>query len=140
MDTPTFFLGSETIMGNDDVEIRSSSIHGKGLFALRRFEPGEVVLHWNLSHAIRNEEVASLAAEERKYLHPLDQYRSVIVQRPERFVNHSCNNNTVVREFCDVAIKRIEPGEEITSDYSSDGSGASFNCTCGDENCRGEVR
>lgn len=127
-------------MRTDDVEIRPSSIHGKGLFALRSFEPGEVVLHWNLSHAIRNEEVDSLTQEERQYLHPLDQYRSVVVQRPERFVNHSCNNNTVVREFCDVAIERIEPGEEITSDYSSDGSGASFPCSCGAINCRGMVK
>lgn len=123
-------------MRNDDVEIRPSSIDGKGLFALRRFERGEVVLRWNLSHAIPNEEVASLTPEEQQYLHPLDEYRSLVVQRPERFVNHSCNNNTMVREFCDVAIRTIEPGEEITSDYSSDGSGTSFDCTCASKDCR----
>ena len=127
-------------MRNDDVEIRPSSIHGNGLFALRSFERGEVVLRWNLSLTIPNEEVASLTVEEQRYLHPLDQHRSVVVQRPERFVNHSCDNNTVVREFCDVAIRTIEPGQEITSDYSSDGSGASFNCSCGSKDCRLLVR
>jgi SET domain-containing protein len=124
---------------NDDIEIRPSSIHGQGLFALRRFEAGEIVLRWNLTHTIPTDQVLSLAAEERPYTHPLNQLTTIIIQRPERFVNHSCDNNTVVREFCDVAIRPIEPGEEITSDYSSDGSEATLACTCGAQNCRGVI-
>ena len=123
----------------DDVEVRESGIQGRGLYALREFNAGEIVLRWDLSHTIPNEQVASLTEAERRYTHPLDDKRTLIVQPPERFVNHSCRNNTEVRDFCDVALRRIEVGEEITSDYGSDGSGVRFDCLCGSDNCRGRI-
>ena len=119
-----------------DVEIRKSKIQGQGLYALRIFEPGEVVLRWDCSHTLKSDQLAQLTEEERRYTHPLDNERTMIVQPPERFVNHSCDNNTGVRDFCDVAIRRIEIGEEITSDYGSDGASVSFECLCGSDVCR----
>jgi hypothetical protein len=110
-----------------------------GVFARSAFEPGEIVLRWDMSRLISKEECALLPDRERQYTHPFDAERMIVIQPPERFVNHSCNNNTVVRNFCDVAIRCIAPGEEITSDYSSDGSGSQFICSCGFENCRGEL-
>jgi SET domain-containing protein len=126
-------------MTTENVEIRQSGIQGRGLFALRTFAPGDIVLRWDTSHTIPSDKLFSLSEEERRYTHPLDEQRTLIVQPPERFVNHSCSNNTEVRDFCDVAISRIEVGEEITSDYGSDGSGVSFKCLCGTENCRGMI-
>jgi uncharacterized protein len=123
----------------EEVEVRQSGIQGRGLYALRAFERGEVVLRWNTSHTIPRDKLFSLSEDERRYTHPLDEQRTMIVQPPERFVNHSCSNNTEVRNFCDVAIRRIDVGEEITSDYGSDGSGVSFACQCGSENCRGII-
>jgi len=124
---------------NDDVEVRPSEIQGQGLYALRDFAPGEVVLRWDVSHKISNDALKLLSEDERRYIHPFNDYESIMVQPPERFVNHSCDNNTVVVEFSDVAIRSIKVGEEITSDYSSDGSGISFTCSCGSLNCRGTV-
>lgn len=126
-------------MNNDRVEVRQSGIHGRGLYALREFAPGDVVLRWNTSKLITREEQSALPEDERKYTHPFDETRMMVVQPPERFVNHSCDNNTVVRDFCDVAIKPIAIGDEITSDYGADGSGVSFQCLCGSGNCRGIV-
>lgn len=126
-------------MNSDRVEVRQSGIHGRGLYALREFATGEVVLRWDTSQLISREEQSQLPEEERKYTHPFDDTRMMIVQAPERFVNHSCDNNTVVRDFCDVAVKPIAVGNEITSDYGSDGSGVSFHCLCGSQNCRGIV-
>ena len=123
----------------NDVEVRDSGIHGKGLYALRAFNAGEIVLRWDLSHTIPNEMLVSLADDERRYTHPLDETRTLIVGPPERFVNHSCRNNTEVRDYCDVAIRQIGIGEEITSDYGTDGSGVQFDCLCGNENCRGRI-
>src|ERR1044071_4783878 len=111
-----------------DVEIRESLIQGTGLYAKRAFNRGEIVLSWNLSHTIPNEQVAALPEEERRYTHPLDEHRTLIVQSPERFVNHSCDGNTEVRDLCDVAVRRIEVGEEITSDYGTVGAVVSFEC------------
>jgi uncharacterized protein len=121
------------------VEVRRSPIHGLGVYARRSFEAGEVVLRWDTSRRLTAEELASLPEEERRYTHPFDALTTILVQPPERYVNHSCDNNTSVRDFCDVAVRRIEPGEEVTSDYSSDGSGSRFECSCGAENCRGVV-
>jgi len=123
----------------DDVEVRESGIQGRGLYALRAFNAGEMVLRWDLSHTIPNEQVASLTDAERRFTHPLDDKRTLIVQPPERFVNHNCRNNTEVRDFCDIALRRIEVGEEITSDYGSDGFGVRFDCLRGSDNCRGRI-
>jgi len=120
-------------------EVKPSLIHGNGLFACRAFAPGEVVLQWDLSHLISNEQLSSLSTEERHYTHPFDATTTLLVQAPERFVNHSCDNNTVVRDFCDVAIKSIKPGDEITSNYGADSSGSQFPCCCGSAICRGSI-
>jgi len=109
-----------------------------GVFALRSFQPGDVVLRWDVSHLIRKADTSQLPETERHYTHPFDNDRLVLVQPPERFVNHSCDNNTEVRDFSDVAIRDIHPGEELTSNYS-DGAGFQFICACGFENCRGKV-
>lgn len=122
-----------------DVEVRGSPIHGAGVYARRAFEAGEVVLRWDVSRRLTARELASLPEEERRYTHPFDAETAVLVQPPERYVNHSCDHNTVVRDFCDVAVRRIAPGEEVTSDYSADGSGSKFACGCGAANCRGAV-
>lgn len=126
-------------MQDDDVEVRSSNIHDRGLFARRTFAPGEIVLRWDTSQIVPTSDLSSLPDELRRYTHPLDEQHSIIVQPPERFVNHSCNNNTEVRSFCDVAIRSIAVGDEITSDYGSDGSGVSFDCACQSVNCRKRI-
>ena len=122
---------------NDDVEVRPSKIHGRGLYALHAFKPGEVVLRWDVSHKISDAALELLSEDERRYVHPFSDAESIIVQPPERFVNHSCANNTVVVNFSDVATRSITKDAEITSDYGSDGSGSSFTCSCGSLNCRG---
>ena len=124
---------------DENVEVRPSGIHGRGLYALRDFRPGEVVLRWNVAHKISNDALKSLSDDERRYVHPFSDDESIIVQPPERFVNHSCDNNTVVVNFSDVAIRSISVDDEITSDYGSDGADTSFSCSCGSLNCRGKV-
>ena len=121
------------------VEIKRSPIHGTGVFALKAFAPGEIVLQWNISQLITEKELELLPVGERQYTHPFDEDKIIVVQSPERFVNHGCDNNTIIRNFCDVATRHILPGEEITGDYSSDGGGKKFICTCGSENCRGRI-
>jgi SET domain-containing protein len=127
-------------MSSEDVEIRQSQIQGSGLYAKRAFSPGEIVLRWDLSHTMPNDQVSRLSEQERRYTHPLDDQRTLIVQPPERFVNHSCEGNTEVRDFCDVAIRRIEVGDEITSDYGLEGATVKFQCTCGSSRCRNHIK
>lgn len=122
-----------------DIEVRSSSIHSRGVYALRAFSAGEVVLAWDMSVTLARGDEDSLPEDERVYLHPLDSKTWLIVQPPERFVNHSCAHNTEVVGFRDVAIRDIAVGEEITSNYETDGAGLSFVCACGSPGCRGRI-
>jgi hypothetical protein len=121
------------------VEIRRSGIDGLGAFARRPFERGEVVLRWDISGRVPRGVVSGLADTEKNYLHPYDEETLVVVQPPERYVNHSCDNNTAVKDFCDVAVRDIAAGEEITSDYEADGAGQRFECRCGSAKCRGSI-
>jgi hypothetical protein len=66
---------------------------------------------------------------------------------PESFINHSCDPNAEVAWAIDiatlVAIRNIDPNEEITFDYATvipPGDNFSFNCTCGSVKCRKVIR
>jgi hypothetical protein len=120
---------------NEDIEIKPSSISGRGVFARRRFRKGETVFRWDLSRKIRRNELGSLPSEQHHFLNPFNDDFFVLLGEPERYVNHSCANNTRVEQFTDVAIRDILPGEEITSDYGSGGVVVDFVCHCRAPNC-----
>jgi SET domain-containing protein len=121
---------------NNDVAIGPSTISGRGLFARRAFNKGDVVLRWDLSQKIRRATMDSLPPEQRHFLNPFDDEFFVLLGEPERYVNHSCANSTRVEAFTDVAVRDILRGEEITSDYRSGGAVVDFVCCCGAPNCR----
>lgn len=122
-----------------DIEIRQSAIHGVGVYALRAFRKGEAVLRWDTSQRVPRKSVAENRRSDDAYLHPYDADLLFVVQSPERYVNHSCANNTEVSDFMDVAVRDIAVGEEITSNYETDGAGLSFQCGCGSPSCRGAI-
>ncbi len=55
-----------------------------------------------------------------------------------RYANHSCNPNTGIKNSFDlVAMREIEPGEEIVWDYAmTEDTYWSMNCRCGSSQCR----
>ena len=122
-----------------DVEVRDSCIAGQGVFALRSFSAGEVVLSWDVSRRVSAQAAALLSDDEKRYLTPLDDRSFIVMQPPACRVNHSCDANTAVRDFRDVALREIRAGEEITSDYAADLSGPGFACRCGSPRCRGWI-
>ena len=83
---------------------------------------------------ITKKESEKLSAKEKHYLeHQNGQY--FLMQPPERYVNHSCNSNTNVKNKCDVDIRNIKKGEEITSTYNIK-LPVSIKCKCGAKNCK----
>ena len=121
-----------------NVLIKDSKIHGKGIFANKDFKKGQIVLKWNPKE-ITEIQFDNLSEEEKEFagLHE-GKYR--LMQPPERFVNHSCAPNTNSLDDCDVAIKNIKKGEEITSDYSKDViPDFHMKCSCGSKNCKGII-
>jgi hypothetical protein len=123
---------SAELMG---VEVRESPMGGVGVFALRPFKIGEVVLRWDIAHRIRRLDVPSLSPEEQHFLVPFDQEWVILMQPPARYVNHSCASNTLPQGFCDVAVRSIAAGEEVTSNYLATNETLSFVCHCGAPNC-----
>ena len=117
----------------DDIIIKKSKIIGKGIFANRNFSKGEIIFKWK-PKLIKKSDIKGLSKKERTYVEKIAS-RYYIMQSPERFVNHSCKSNTVVKNKSDVAIRDIKKGEEITSNYSNQGI-ESFKCKCGSNGCK----
>jgi len=118
-----------------DVVVKKSGIRGKGVFAARNFKKGEKVLEWH-PVILKRSELKDLPAKDRHYLEK-SRSKYLLMQAPERYVNHSCEPNTYAKNGRDLALRSIKRGEEITSYYKV--VGVSFKCNCGSKNCRGTV-
>ncbi len=114
-----------------------------GVFAREPVQAGELLVMWS-------GDLVTLAGLEQ--LPPLLQSRSIQVEDalylaphqtdPADFVNHSCNPNAGLSgQIGLVAMRDIQPGEEICYDYAmSDGSDYDeFDCQCGEAACRKRV-
>ena len=121
------------------VIVKKSKIEGKGVFAARDFKKGEIVLKWDNSKKLTKDELKKVPEVKKKYV-SYNKGKVIYMQPPERYVNHSCNANTKIQNSCDVAIRDIKKGEEITSDYSEDlPPDSKMKCNCGSKNCRGII-
>ncbi|HEY4012445.1 MAG TPA: SET domain-containing protein-lysine N-methyltransferase [Polyangiaceae bacterium] len=130
------------------VDFRNSAIAGRGVFARKRFAPGDVVV----AYAPKQRRVAArdpdaVAAAETK-LTLLSEQRWVII--PDTSVpggwlcNHSCSPNAAI--FSDGAgriqcTRPIEPGDEVTIFYGwvTHGEPERDPCRCGAARCRGFI-
>jgi SET domain-containing protein len=99
-----------------------SPIHGMGVFSAAHFSPGEVVLKIDDSRVVT--ETDPLDPAKREFEHHCDYLAGgmvVLMQPPERFINHRCDPNTFTRTIAGdryvIALREIRPGDEITYDY-----------------------
>jgi len=125
-------------------EVRESPIHGRGLFAKEKIDQCEVVLVKG-GHIVDRE---TLRREVTPRLGPVeiqidDNFFIVPVTPDEReasmlYSNHSCDANLGMRgEITFVAMRDIQPGEELTHDWAmTDNDDYSVECKCGAPNCR----
>jgi SET domain-containing protein len=120
------------------IVVKHSPIHGRGVFATRRIEMGEVIIDWSgCSEVLSDEAVKRLPREERLFVSVIDG-QNVLFKPPARFVNHSCNPNARGSARRDVAIRVIEADDEITVDYVAEQvPGLRLRCNCRTPNCRG---
>lgn|SRR3989338_9782 len=121
----------------NSLSIQPSPIHGLGVFSERAFKPGEMVIDWK--PCVR-EVTASQLKEFPKVMKQFVHFRgnkSVILQSPGRYLNHSCNPNTKVIDGSDRAVRNIQKGDEITTNYFLlDIPFLRMACCCGSDNCR----
>lgn len=140
---------------NPDLEIRDSQIEGKGIFSKVHFGIGDEVVI--LTDPVEDHSVimddAEFEAFRDKCLKEGKNWDAVALpggkhrvgtaprdKDPSNYGNHSCDPNTKTVDDKVVAIKVIEPGDEITADYCQFSEvGWEMTCNCGSANCTGVV-
>ena len=130
------------------VQYRDESIAGRGVFARKRFEPGEVVVAYApKQRRVDVDDAEAFAAAETK-LTLLSDDGSVII--PDTSVpggwlcNHSCRPNAAIYSSGDGRIRcmrTILPGEEVTIFYGwvSENEPGRDPCLCGEPGCLGTI-
>ena len=130
-------------------ELRSSSIHGQGVFALRPIHKGTRLIEY-VGERISPEEADRRYDDDaldipHTFLFTVDKHTVIdaaVGGNEARFINHSCDPNCEAvddagRIFIE-AIRNIRPGEELTYDYHLERDGRwhkewaeRYACRCG---------
>lgn len=126
---------------SEKIEIRTSRIHKKGLFAKESFQKGEIVFIKG-GYVLKKDEIFSSGIIDS--YHPIADncYLGATNAKEEASikltVNHSCTPNCGIRgEITFIAIRDIKINEELTFDYAFlDNENYSFKCNCQLSNCR----
>lgn len=124
------------------VIVKESPIHGAGVFSVRRIVKGELILAIDDSRVVTTELPLDASKGEIEYhCDYLAGGKVVLMQFPERHINHNCDPNTFVKTLLGVryvfALQSIVMGEEITYDYCINGFGDTlWECNCGSSLCR----
>jgi SET domain len=123
-----------------DVEVREAGATGLGVFARRRFAPGELVFCRRHVRVVPTAAVSGLSAWERIHLCELDADRVAVLAPPGCYLNHSCDPSAMRHGVKVFAWRAIEAGEEVTVDYRLNAlDGDSWPCSCGAAVCTGTV-
>jgi len=123
----------------EGVYVKESTLQGKGVFAVKDFKKNDLVLEIDDTHVVEDEN--KLTPEQHAFDLDYLEDKIVLMQEPEKYINHSCNPNTYVKTKSGVrqvlAMRDISKGDEITYDYSINGDNeGTFECRCGSKNCR----
>lgn len=131
------------------IEIRDSSIAGKGMFAESLIKEGEKVVvyggTWGKEYTDSNG--AKIAQEAGKLIMQWDDDLYSVEERGEEtgyFINHSCDPNIWMEgAFTLIARRDIQPGEELAADYAlweaNEKYISKWRCHCGSPLCRDRV-
>jgi SET domain-containing protein len=127
------------------VIVKESSINGMGVFASESIANGELILAIDDSRIVTPELPLDESQGEWEYhCDYLADGKVVLVQFPERHINHSCDPNTFVKTILGIryvfALRPISVGEEVTADYCINGFGDTlWQCNCGSARCRKNI-
>jgi hypothetical protein len=125
------------------VRVRHSSIDGLGAFAGQSFASGQAILKIDDSRIVDDAHPLS-PGEDSRHCDYLAEGKVVLMQPPERHINHSCDPNSYVKTISGqrhvIARRDIPEGEEVTYDYCINGGGTTvWFCNCGADCCRREI-
>jgi SET domain-containing protein len=125
--------------------IKRSAIEGRGCFSLASFKRGRKIAEYT-GERISNAEAKRRAGRRRLRICGIDNRWSLDGSRGgngTHYINHSCEPNAFMKvlygHILFIALRDIEPGEEITIDYESTLHSNKKRCTCGAPSCRGTI-
>ncbi|MBV8299566.1 MAG: SET domain-containing protein-lysine N-methyltransferase [Candidatus Eremiobacteraeota bacterium] len=126
--------------------VRKSAIHGRGCFATIPFARRKKIAEYT-GERITNAEAERRGTPRRILrISGLDDRWSLDGSRGgngTHYINHSCRPNafmqTIGGKLLVLALRDIEPGEEITVDYVATYHSDKKRCTCGVPGCRGTI-
>ena len=135
--------------------VRGSSIHGRGVFTLRKMRKGERIIEYTgerISHAVADQRYESghEAYDPHTFLFTVDDETVIDATRggnSSRWFNHSCSPNCEAEDedgsIYLEALRDIRPGEELTYDYRlyldephTPANKRENPCFCGARRCR----
>lgn len=126
--------------------VRKSAINGRGCFATERFAKGrkiaeyagELITTREAERRARRRRVLRICAIDRRW--SLDGARG---GNGTHYINHSCAPNSYMRitrgHILFMALRDIQPGEEITLDYETTLHPDTKKCRCKSPTCRGTI-
>ncbi len=134
------------------VEVRNSSIHGRGVYATQHIPKGTRIMEYT-GKRMSWADVPNEDDDPHTFIFGLDNGEVInarIDGNEARWINHSCNPNCeAVGENGGIfiyALKRIRLGEELSYDYAlqlaepiTKKLAAEYRCHCGSPRCRGTM-
>jgi hypothetical protein len=138
-----------------NVEVRKSPVHGRGVFARKPFRRGERIIEYT-GRRVRWSAIPAELDDPRMYFFGIGNGDWVIDPsvggNEARWINHSCNPNCEIREsrrrIFIHALRKIRPGEELSYDYKLETDDDvprtkeiedEAPCYCGSPKCRGTL-
>ncbi|MBA4409180.1 MAG: SET domain-containing protein-lysine N-methyltransferase [Bacteroidota bacterium] len=138
--------------------VKTSPVHGRGVFAKRTIPKGTRVFEYAGLRVSKTDLETDLTngLTTMTFVMNLNKTTAIDGERggnDARFINHSCNPNCEVLYFNETpyiyAMQEIQEGHELNFDYklgfdsetilSIDQKKEWFPCNCGSENCRGTL-
>jgi hypothetical protein len=139
------------------IQVRSSGVHGKGVFALQDIAEGETIIEY-VGEIIGWEEAQDRHPHDPKdpnhtfyfHVHEDKVIDALHGGNSSRWINHSCDPNCEADEQNErifiKALRNIHAGEELNYDYGliidepyTKKLLAEYPCWCGSANCRGTL-
>jgi len=123
----------------DPIEVIDNHL-GKAIIASRNIFHGERVLKMSGPIVRRPQDLEMI--EQKSHLIQINNSTYYDPVPPGRFINHSCEPNTILSGTIILATRDIYSGEEITFDYSTtmDDEIYTLDCLCSTPSCRGIIR
>ena len=121
-----------------EIAVKKSSIDGLGIFAKKNFRKDELVIRWSSHRELSKDEIGKLSKKDQEHVSFIN--GKYILVPPNGRVNHSCDPNVRLNNFCYFAKQDIQADEEITADYREESEkGFAMKCNCKSKNCTGYI-